>query len=95
MNHEAGQAAPGTTRFWPERSHRWPTLGKWLLGFGLLMVLAGWFLAFSVPGAILIFTGIPIAYAGLAILLLPDRRAWPLLAALAVLITLFLGQGFR
>jgi hypothetical protein len=75
---------PGSLRL-PRRT----TLGKWGCGIGfVLLMLAGWILAFSIPGAILIFTGTPVAYAGLTILLLPDRRAWPLLAALAVLIAL-------
>jgi hypothetical protein len=85
---EAGHAESGPTRFWPDRSERWPIAGRWALSIGLALLVAGWVLAFSIPGAILIFTGTPVAYAGLTILLLPDRRAWPLLAALAVLIAL-------
>jgi hypothetical protein len=90
---EAGHAGSGPTRLWPDRSERWPIAGRWALGIGLALVFAGWILAFSIPGAILISVGIPVAHAGLTILLLPDRRAWPLLAALAVLGVLFVGQG--
>jgi hypothetical protein len=66
-----------------------------MLAGGLVLMLAGYILAFSIPGAILIFTGVPIAYAGLSLLLVPDRRAWPLLTALAVLISLLAFDAVR
>jgi hypothetical protein len=66
-----------------------------MLAGGLVLMLAGYILAFSMPGAILIFTGVPIAYAGLSLLLVPDRRAWPLLTALAVLILLLAFDAVR
>ncbi|MGH2609619.1 MAG: hypothetical protein ACRDHF_11110 [Tepidiformaceae bacterium] len=82
------QPAADSDRSLAEGRSRRTVLGRSGCVLGFVLVVAGWLVAFSVPGAILIFAGLIVGFVGLAVLLIHDRSAWALLAALAVLLAL-------